>query len=62
MLREPENSWEVSYIMAKQYPGIDTKISYEQLCQVLSRVRRAELDAWLTVEFPKDWLKEHTLA
>ena len=62
MFREPENSWEVSYVLGLKHPQIHTGVSMFSLKMNLSYSRRVELEAWADRYFTPEWLNDHTLA
>lgn len=60
-LREPENSWEVSYVINWKRPEIRTGITIEELIRYIPEVRRKQLRAWAEEKYESRWLREHTL-
>lgn len=60
MIREPQNSWEVSYIINWKRPEIKTGITVKELVKTIPEVRRKQLRAWTEEEYDSRWLKEHT--
>lgn len=62
MIREPENSWEVSYVFLLKGLKGNTDVSLYNLRQVLSWERKDQLQVWAEQHLTPKWVYEHTLA
>ena len=60
-VREPENSWEISYIFHKRKPKVKINIEFEELFHVIGRDRIKELNEWLERYYCHEWFLEHIL-
>ena len=58
-MKEPQNSWEVSYVISIRKPHIDTKITREELVKLIRRDRLSELRSWADRYFCHKWFLEH---
>ncbi len=58
-MREPANSWEITYVISYKRPQIDLGIEKEEVYRVIGPARAKELRAWAHENFTGYWLKWH---
>jgi hypothetical protein len=58
---EPQNSWEVSYILSIFRPKLDIGIKQSHLFFTIGADRCRVLREWAEQFFGPKWVKEHTL-
>jgi hypothetical protein len=58
---EPQNSWEVSFILALYRPNIDLGITLPKLFMKIGKERSIRLREWAHEQLTGFWIKEHTL-
>lgn len=58
-MREPQNSWEVAYVISYKRPKIDIGMKKEQAFLTIGSARAKELREWAAKEFDGRWLKDH---
>lgn len=59
-IREPQNSWEVSYILLYTGRVWGTDTSLQEVVQKIEEPRRKQLRLWTnTPEFDNKWVRDH---
>lgn len=58
-MREPENSYEVSYVISYKRPKIELGIAKNDIFRIVGPGRARELREWSNKEFDGRWLKDH---
>lgn len=58
-IREPENSWEISYVINWKRPEIKLDVTIRDLIKYIPEARRTQLRTWANNMFDSRWLREH---
>lgn len=59
-IREPENSWEVSYVISIKKPGYPQGIDSHKLLSKIGSNRSSELSEWANNYYYYSWFSDHS--
>lgn len=58
-MKEPINSWEISFVILHERPNSNIGISYQKCFSKIGKERAIELKSWIPDNFNGKWVKDH---